>query len=279
MADIIIHWHLLPSMSELIEELRKRGHRVLFLPKAYSMIRGCIPDIEIIEPPDRFWAGMIVDGHREFLISVLSEVKPDPGVILIDSGGLLTQVFDSLFSGVYRRSIQTTRFGCRGNVSPAVYFGANPRKLAFDQVCCAALVEEASRNFDLSGRIAVCGLGSMGNGLASLLPKCIHLSGLEDECPEVDALFGATGYDISALARSSRAKHLVSCSSWDVEFRSLLLEGDEVLSFSLNNVNVRRGESIIYNGGCPLNFNRKRELEAPEAMRQMRRLVLEETIA
>ena len=272
---VIAHAHLLPSMKTILDSVRE----VKFLPKSYSMIRACIqdfPEVEIIEPPMSFRAGGIIDMHREFLRTSLVRLRPDEGTILLDSGGLLTEVFDGLFPNVKRHSIQLTRYGCRKSMKDAIHFGADERKLAFDSVCAEAIVFEAVRRFDLNSRVAVCGKGSMGNAIAALLPGSIHLSGVEGECPEVDVFFGATGYDISRLAHLSRAAHLVSCSSWDIEFQGLLREKDEVLSFLDGDVEVRRGHVSIYNAGCPLNFNRKKELEAAEALLPMRRLVLEE---
>jgi len=272
---VIVHAHLLPSMKTILDGVRE----VIFLPKAYSMIRACIqdfPGVAIIEPPMSFRAGRIIDMHREFLCASLARLQPQDGWVLLDSGGLLTEVFDGLFHNVKRHSIQLTRYGCRKSTSGVIHFGADERKLAFDYVCAEAIVSEAARRFDLGGRVAVCGQGSMGNALAALLPHAIHLSGLESECPEVDVLVGATGYDISGLAHISRAAHLVSCSSWDIEFQGLLQDGDEVLSFLDGDVEVKRGPAVIYNAGCPLNFNRKYEVEAPEALLPMRRLVLEE---
>ncbi|MFA5993869.1 MAG: methyltransferase [Parcubacteria group bacterium] len=93
-----------------------------------------------------------------------------------------------------------------------------------------------------------------------------------------DVIIGATGRDFLrgvVLDKSMGEKYFLSASSADVEFYSILNRaGFPVDNFETVSFQPHAGLTLkIVNGGYPINFNRKKEIEAAEDMQLTRTLL------
>jgi len=272
---IIALMHSLPSVAPLLRELASHAF-VLFVPKNYSKICIELPaKIKTVRVPAYFASGYVKELHKVALQQTLVSIHTGP-CVLLDSGGLLTEEFDKLYPDRKRTSIQLTQSGCRKPIRDSIMIGSDPEKKASEsRAICEAILNEARKVIDLGcAKVGIVGKGAIGQGMVELLPGSIHFSGFELSPEKVDILFGATGYDISDLALRIGAKHLFSCSSWDTEFNTLLRQNNCELSFEGGNCNVKIDDMTIYNAGCPMNFNRKQELEPYSAMAPVRQFTL-----
>lgn len=276
---IIALMHSLPSVGPLLQELANYAP-VLFVPKNYSKIAIDLPrSIGIVEVPYCFISGHVKEAHSEVLRLILRNIANVDHYVLLDSGGLLTEEFDGLYPNKRRTSIQLTQSGCRKPIRNAIMLGALPEKKAAEsRAICEAILSEATKMVDLNeAKIGVVGKGAIGQGVAELLPGSIHFDGLEIKPERVDILFGATGYDTSNFALETKAKHLFSCSSWDVEFNTILRKVNKMITLD-GNCDVKVEGVTIYNAGCPVNFNRCEELEPYSAMQYVRELTLKSAL-
>jgi hypothetical protein len=145
--------------------------------------------------------------------------------------------------------------------------------------------------------IAIIGLGSLGANLATkfvgyadgpiltydrdpgkFVPSTIRKKSWQECVDLADVIFGCTGRnfmhsDVGHILRSSGKKKLISISSRDVEFKSLLTsDASEIPYWPFDN--VRNASHVIYNGGFPVNFDRQQEWERETDIALTRALVL-----
>jgi hypothetical protein len=286
----ILNMHALPSIAKLVGLILNAGAKpenMLFIGKPYSTIRPaqyelCQRNIKFISASSQFRPGALVSLHEDLLTKELSRFvaeRRDKEFVLLDSGGHLTNHFDALNTGLARTSIQLTSSGSRKfapNAQGLIDIGSLSLKKDSESALIAREILRVIRLTipDLAQKdICVVGQGAMGNAVTQSLAteniKHSQISGLNNHemaCATPDIIIGATGYDISALIEhNDRQKPiaLFSASSWDVEFRNLLLAARMIVDLNKctsSFVTIPRSCWTVHNGGCPINFDRVSEM-------------------
>ncbi len=228
-----------------------------------------------------------------------------PRVLLIDDGGMLTAAW---CRNVRMRqitvdadvvSIQQTRSGfyaCRQKMTRDIVkvdVGRSAAKRYFESKYIAdSIINKVDSLGILSGNIqvGVVGVGAIGAQLVSqLVRRGINVSVFDREfnkreisdarfCSSAgecvafsDVVFGCVGRNWMATVSPEKrdgVTHLISCSSRDVEFQSILLNRRARSAMEdkpFAPIFVRdRNEYVVHNWGFPINFDRQREWEPAE---------------
>ena len=146
--------------------------------------------------------------------------------------------------------------------------------------------------------VGVIGIGALGAALAEDLAKqgarvfaydvrsgyrvpkgAVKCRCLKDLLLCSDTVFGCTGDDVIDIGLLDGLERkpitFISCSSRDVEFRSLLrYYGMSSAIYGKTNIKTPTGTHYVENGGFPINFDRVQELESADEIALTRALVL-----
>jgi release factor glutamine methyltransferase len=132
----------------------------------------------------------------------------------------------------------------------------------------------------LARQLIAIGIRVIGNDSNKIPQDLIHISCSKEELLLHSQLIlgccGANSLSVSDLSKISGTKVFVSCSSSNVEFRSLL--NHLILPdppFGTARGRVGRADCYVLNGGFPINFDRKREWEHFDEIVLTRKLMLE----
>lgn len=298
---ILANMHALPSIATLFGTLIDAGFRpenILFIAKPYSTIKAASKDLRAqgitCAPPQlASTAGRMVDSHINRLTYAVSrfvaKLSRPTNFTLLDSGGHLTQCFDLHYPGWPRFSVQLTSSGSRKfapGTPDLIDIGSETAKKDSESPLIArTIVANIHKAVPALPHKTVCviGTGAIGNAVTTALRtmniKVSQISGLADggKVPEKTSIvIGATGYDQSEKILSdvaaNRRLSLFSCSSWDVEFAALLHRKSGTIQFAApqnrgaqNDIRIPDTLWKVYNGGCPINFDRQHEMaETPE---------------
>lgn len=287
MIKLIATQHRLPSIAWLFSEIERSGicSSATLISKPYSRIQA--PFIK----------------NSDFLAEVDSlhgvfDFGKHDGALLLDEGGGVHSALPAHLAHVSAGLEQTT-FGLNAAWKcPMVLVCRSAAKLHFESQIIARGILRKLDSLGLLMKqhtIGVLGLGAMGGEIARALlargiptlgadrgrthsdlsPITVPLSELMGRCSVV---LGCTGsnvlHGIDLLPYSGK-RIFVSCSSRDVEFRSVLdclpnSSGYETVEGWIGNLHV-----AVLNGGYPINFDRQHEWELVEEIMLTRKLVVE----
>jgi len=216
------------------------------------------------------------------------------GIIIIDDGShCIKSIPKSLFSSINVVAIEQTTSGLRalegaGFPFPVISVAGSAAKIKIEPYFIAETVLEKAASWLKSElaqfRFGVVGMGNIGSSLARNLAsrgekvlvfdsersgklKGVHM--LESQSAlelveQSDIVFGCTGQDFSRkndLANLPGQRHFFSCSSGDIEFKSILqspglyeLEAGPCPTFAIDSSNGM-GRIVIPRSGFPINFD------------------------
>lgn len=236
-----------------------------------------------------------------------------PRLVLVDDGGMLTETWWRHFRtrDFDVVSVQQTASGTRRYPPPAevakIDVARSAAKRHFEAKIIAAGVLKKVADLDVlkaSKRIGIVGVGALGGALAEDLAsqgrhvnlydlkrdyskprksaRYLKLPLLLNDC---DLVFGCTGRNFLKLSllqriRENHSIQFVSCSSRDTEFLDLLRFGEinpQTVCGGYGRFEIRMPGTkphFLENGGFPINFDRKVELEKPNEIALTRALVL-----
>ncbi|MBI4026221.1 MAG: NAD(P)-binding domain-containing protein [Verrucomicrobia bacterium] len=236
-------------------------------------------------------------------------------IVVLDEGGFCLKAIPyGLLSRVNVVGIEQTRSGLpfkKGVQFPVVLVASCAAKRYFEPPIISREIELVlgKQLAQGSGKTyGVLGLGSIGQAVVAMLLKlgrrvCVYdrhpnkmellqisrnsvtsCSSCEDFVRRSGVVLGCTGRDALAnvdfgLLGKGTEKHMISCSSGDVEFLSLLKRFRQQAKthntdpFSDSAVTIAGNRFIIQNGGCPINFNRVREASPPGEIQLTRALL------
>lgn len=285
MTKLIARQHLLPSLSWLLRQLVSSGTylSIDLFGKRYSTLS---PHIEL--PPQ---------------ISLRSDVSAcftsvgKENIVILDEGGELHHLLPARLAA-RTAAVEQTTAGMRSDWKcPTVLVCRSAAKLVFEsQIIARGIIRKLDSLGVLDGRaVGVIGLGALGSELArALLARGIPARGADpsvvpdDLAPirvDIDHLLhstelvlGCSGLDALSgrdLESITGRKIFASCSSTDVEFRSILKLLPATGLFSDAQGWIGGLHCTVLNGGFPINFDRAREWELPEEILLTRMLVLE----
>lgn len=284
MAHLLAVQHRLPSIRWLLEKINEEDYFKSFslVTKPYSSISFPIN----------------IDGlnERKSVHDVISDDTGD-SFIMLDEGGLIHSALPKRLA-THAAGVEQTSFGYRSQWKyPSVLVCRSAAKLFFEsQIIARGIL----RKLDSLGilktntRIGVIGLGALGSELVrafinrgfftlgaevSVIPLdlrtiVVPLTELICQC---DLILGCTGTDALANFDLSACigDHLfISCSSSDVEFRSLIKRGAGNGPYEQISGQIAHLRFTVLNGGYPINFDRQREWELFEEILLTRRLIL-----
>jgi len=286
MLKLIAIQHRLPSLDWLISEIQRADlcYSVVLESKPYSKI------------PFSF------SSDSSFLTETMSiddafDLDEHNGYLLLDEGG---GAHHALPEGLTRVSagLEQTTSGLRLDWKcPMVLVCRSAAKLYFEsQIIARGILRKLDSLELLAGStVGVVGLGSMGSEIArALLSRGISTLGSElfQPPPDLaditvslgellarsDIVLGCTGTNILErvdLQSYSRRITFISCSSKDVEFRSVLNCLQQTSVYETAKGWIGNLHATVLNGGYPINFDRQREWEKFEEIILTRMLVLE----
>jgi release factor glutamine methyltransferase len=287
MNKLIARQHLLPSLKWLIDQIISVDtfQYIDLLGKDYSTI-----DVAVGQLPPSVRL-------RQNVAQCFAE-NDDSGLILLDEGGGLHRELPEDLAR-YSAGVEQTTFGLQQSWKcPMVLVCRSAAKLLFEsQIIARGIVRKLDSLELLTGRtVGVVGLGALGSALARTLmdmgiptigtdiravPK--DLAGfVTDDIPELlhraDVILGCTGFDVLAgidLGGTAGRKTFASCSSSDIEFRTVLRQLPVSNRFDTAQGWIGRMHCTVPNGGFPINFDRIREWELFEEIILTRKLMLE----
>lgn len=142
-----------------------------------------------------------------------------------------------------------------------------------------ALVKDLSNHKEIEVLVYDC--EKVKNGIANSIKFC---SSLDELYYNSDMVIGATGKDISNqnwLRKSGTDKVLISVSSGDVEFNTLLQKSNDFIITKVNSIlddlTLKSSDNynvIIPRGGTPINFDNNKHSVLPEHIQLTRGLLL-----
>lgn len=286
------------SVNSTVDEIRRLG--IVIQPITYDFLSG-------------HYLSAVTSDCRQLWASVLARHAQNAfsGIIVLDDGGhLRSNLPESLVDHVPIVAIEQTASGIRRHPRfsvPTIVVAHSAAKRHFESPFIAQALLRKLKTlpyWNSSSHIGILGLGFLGRYTAELLkserfpvtgydPHLIHgttrnsvtlCKTLGQVMQNSDLLLGCSGTDVTALdteiAHGRGTKILISCSSGDVEFNSLLrqLGGKSTnlknpfadVNGTLNNGGL---EVKIINGGFPVNFDRDVEWETQQEIQLTRALL------
>lgn len=286
MNKLIAKQHLLPSVLWLLEELMHveqfSGIDLLF--KDYSEIPGISKRLPTFV-------------KLRYTIEECLADASGRDLLILDEGGSLHQAIPMPFAQCSTGVEQTTSGLQNTWRYPVVLVCRSAAKLLFEsQIIARGIVRKLDSQELLKGKtVGIIGLGALGSAVARcLVPKGIKVVGSDiravpDDLIDInytlsellyksDVILGCTGLDVLGgvdLSSLCGTKIFASCSSSDVEFRTLLKYLSPSKRFGTAKGFIGKIKCILLNGGFPINFDRVREWELFDEIILTRRLVLE----
>lgn len=282
MRHLIARQHLLPSVLWLVAELKKSGFDSISIEgKHYSTIQSVHERLAAT-------SGIKMDGPRDFT----------GDVAVLDEGGDLHRAMPINQGSLSFYGVEQTTAGLQSAWKcPMVLVCRSAAKLVFEsQIIARGVLRKLGHLGVLnSGTIGVIGLGALGAEVArALVARGVRtyvadidgvpndLVGLSVEPRELvakcEVILGCTGVDclasVDLAALGSSRKTFASCSSSDIEFRSVLARLPKSDNFSDRLGWLGNTPCNVLNGGFPINFDRSHEWETFEEIVLTRRLVL-----
>lgn len=275
--NIYVYQHGFASVEWLLDNLRTRfpGAHISTGLKHYS-----------VTPKAR-------DLVRQFASRYPGEADIVGASLILDEGGVLHR----RFTGPNVAGVEQTSFGLRSDWHyPSVLVCRSAAKLYFEsQIIARGIIRKLASLKLLRGVIGVIGLGALGGSVARQLlsagvnvlghdrdgaPVALHdiLVPLSDLLARSDLILGCTGTDVLAQADLSSLrgqKLFASCSSSNVEFKSILERLPTRGAFEPVSGPVGGATYTVLNGGFPINFDRITEWESFEEILLTRKLCFE----
>lgn len=303
---IVAHTHFLPNNLPFFRHLAYLVGfgRMYVLEKPYSTVRATYNELiqsgcEVI--PVHMEPGVAYEFSVQKSIDVLwskviQEQKNDlHNLLIIDDGGdLWTSLpWEKLHSvsvtGVEQTQRGISRIkGSKLRIPPIVSVASSGiKKLVESRFIAKSIVQKMQEHKVLTSttKVGVIGFGGIGKATHELLENLGHtvmyydpesktngrrsVGSLDALLNASDVVIGTTGTDALkgiALERVHGEKILVSASSADVEFASLLkLAAPTKMPFGKRSVKAHARLTLeILNGGYPLNFDRKKDATPSE---------------
>ncbi len=267
--------HVLPSLDLLLDQIKApEWSRIQVAGKRYSTIASAARQLSRAYPQSIF---------RDNRAELIFESTQGMGIAL-DEGGALR---DHAPDGQILAGVEQTSSGSWGVWRwPTVMVCRSAAKLLFEsQIIARGIIRKLSSDGFLDcRRVGVIGLGALGSEIClALMAKGVTVlgydpdaarnvgvaraAGVADLIAQSDLILGATGRDCLqgiAFAPSSSTKLFASCSSSDVEFRSLLPAAGSKRGFRSRRAQVPGTDWWVLNAGYPINFDRTHEWERPD---------------
>lgn len=286
MPYLIAKQHRLPSIQWLLSEIHRTGicSSVSLVTKAYSAIP--------------FQLNIGTDFLSEAASAELVfQNQSDAPILALDEGGVLHSAIPSELA-MHCAGVEQTTYGLQASWKyPTVLACRSAAKLFFEsQIIARGILRKLDSLHILQGaKIGIIGLGALGSEVArALLNRGLLILGAETSAPidefrpitvtvdellaRCDVILGCTGRDVLAkvdLDTIHGQKIFISCSSSDIEFRSILRQLPTYERFGIAQGWIGQLHATVLNGGFPINFDRVQEWELFDEIIITRKLVLE----
>lgn len=284
MTNLVALQHILPSTIWLRNEVLRQNlfSNLKFAGKTYSTIASCASEMESISSIDK--------------LSFQAE-NGDAKLVFLDDGGGLYQRYSSA-GNLDAVGVEQTSFGLTSDwICPVVAVCRSAAKLTFEsQIIARGIRRKLQALGVLAGRpkVGIIGIGALGSALSSELARLgldvqthdladfdsdlnLARSALMNHLGWGDLFLGCAGADVlsgSDLSILAGRKIFASCSSREIEFRSLLAILPKSSLFGHIQGMLGGLECHVLNGGYPINFDREREWEEFDEIVLTRRLCL-----
>lgn len=283
---LIARQHLLPSVQWLLDQTATIGQfqNIDLLAKDYSTIDTVVEQLP----------SFVRLRHN---VEQCFTKNDESGLILLDEGGGLHRALPENLTP-YTAGVEQTTFGLRQSWKcPMVLVCRSAAKLLFEsQIIARGIVRKLDSLELLTGKtVGIVGIGALGAAIARTLmdrgiltigvdvrPVPEDLVGIVVDLPELlrrsDVIMGCAGFDMLNdidLSGITGHKFFVSCSSTDIEFRSVLKQLPTTERFGTAQGWIGQMHCTVPNGGFPINFDRIREWELFEEIILTRKLILE----
>jgi hypothetical protein len=316
MADVkvVAVQHLLSTTGSLFEKIIQAGvppSSIFVLGKPYSthtMTAAQLGDlgVEVHAGLSGWRPGYYESWFCKQVIAlwknVASHLKQSDRIVILDDGGFCRRLVPLEIAERHRIvGIEQTTSGIRNESSvPVILVAASAAKIEIEPpfICAAVLRRAEMLSRPATGAIGVVGTGNVGTALIERLRYDGHdvlafdrvfartysgparpIRTLRDLAGSCGIIFGCAGEDIRLVPKffnSGEQRMLVSCSSGDIEFRSLLRS-----LHSLDKTNPLddlapdefSGSLIIRRGGFPANFDGSAESVPPDDIQLTRGLL------
>ena len=284
MTNLVALQHIVPSTIWLWSEILRENRflDVKFVGKPYSTIESCSLAIGSVGSldglPDRSERG-------------------DEDLIFLDDGGGLYQRY-STTGKMDAVGVEQTSFGLTSNWKcPVVAVCRSAAKLTFESQIIARGIRRKLQALGVFGgrpNVGIIGAGALGSALRDELERRglnVRTHDLSDFDRNLDLarpalsdllgwgsmFLGCAGADVLSgvdLSVLKGRKVFASCSSREIEFRSLISVLPKSGVFDHIQGMIGGLECHILNGGFPVNFDREREWEKFDEIVLTRRLCL-----
>jgi hypothetical protein len=283
------------------------------IPSAAAKLRRLGIDIDIKSirfPPGEYdlAVGAFINEGIARTLERCSDVDAHT-LVLVDDGGILSEKvaneigrlrrlraisIQQTASGLMREAVKETSF-------PKIDVSRSAAKRHFEsriisQGICRKL--EGSKIIKKKLTMGVAGTGALGSALSRLLcgkgysivcydddknqrhGDFVQRDSINSLLDSADLILGCTGknsLDNFDFNRQFRAGYFVSCSSRDIEFKKLLMDsgrGEIGVGDTVVKTRPKGGKLRVFNGGFPINFDRKKEWESPKEISITRALIL-----
>ena len=257
--------------------------------------------------------GFLAERHQSDLglfwhhIEMAVRSKKVNRIILLDDGGygLLTMPTALCTTGivtVVEQTMSGLRLGDNGARLRRLNLAASAAKVTLESPFIAEAIARSvsTKALGLRTQIGIVGLGNVGSSLGRCFesmghPVCFfdkkrdyspmkgkinRLGSLKELCETCSVVVGCTGEDIFSdaewLASIGKEVTLISASSQDIEFRTLLKKAPRVSVQPGADITVSVGNTVyrVLFSGFPINFSGSSEIEQPRDIQLTRALLL-----
>lgn len=286
MIKLIALQHRLPSINWMLSQIKDAGicDSASLVSKPYSSI------------PFTFNLG------HDFLVEIPSlkgafELGKHDGALLLDEGGGVHKALPDPLKHITAGVEQTTSGLGVSWKCPMVLVCRSAAKLFFESQIIANSILRKLDSLHLlkSSKVGVIGLGALGSEIArALLVRGVSTMGVDIKQPPndlshisvsldellkcSDIVLGCTGTNVlDGVKLESYACRItfISCSSNNVEFRSVLDKLPKINFFESVGGWIGNLHATVINGGYPINFDREKEWENFQEILLTRMLVIE----
>lgn len=285
-SKLVIKQHLLPSVKWLLDQAFSVGQcaEIDLLFKDYSAINTVIDQLPSHVKLRHNFEECLVDAS-------------DMDMLILDEGGSLHQNVPPNLSR-HASGVEQTTYGLQQNWNyPVVLVCRSAAKLFFESQIIARGIFRKLNSIDLlNGKVVgIIGMGALGSAVArELTTRGIQTIGtdirpinkdfsnttvtLHELLFRSDVVLGCAGLDVLAgtdINTLVGRKIFVSCSSSNIEFRTLLQYLTLTEKFGVASGVIGKSNCSVLNGGYPINFDRIHEWELFDEIILTRKLMLE----